>query len=125
MQSDLGDCFSEIKKHLMQETKVCFIGTPCQVYGLKSYLRKEYDNLVTVDLVCHGTPSPKLWKKYLDEQKDKYHSEIDDIVEKINYIGLEDAKDFIEKMRAASFLPHTNIDNYPTVKQKLLERGLL
>ena len=64
----------------MQETKVCFIGTPCQVYGLKSYLRKEYDNLVTVDLVCHGTPSPKLWKKYLDEQKDKYHSEIDDIV---------------------------------------------
>ena len=76
----LGDCFSEIKKHLMQETKVCFIGTPCQVYGLKSYLRKEYDNLVTVDLVCHGTPSPKLWKKYLDEQKDKYHSEIDDIV---------------------------------------------
>ena len=75
MQSDLGDCFSEIKKHLMQETKVCFIGTPCQVYGLKSYLRKEYDNLVTVDLVCHGTPSPKLWKKYLDEQKDKYHQE--------------------------------------------------
>jgi coenzyme F420-reducing hydrogenase beta subunit len=66
VQSDLGDCFSEIKKHLMQETKVCFIGTPCQVYGLKSYLRKEYDNLVTVDLVCHGTPSPKLWKKYLD-----------------------------------------------------------
>ena len=64
----------------MHETKVCFIGTPCQVYGLKSYLRKEYDNLVTVDLVCHGTPSPKLWKKYLDEQKDKYHSEIDDIV---------------------------------------------
>ena len=52
-------------------------------------------------------------------------SEIDDIVEKINYIGLEDAKDFIEKMRAASFLPHTNIDNYPTVKQKLIERGLL
>ena len=80
VQSDLGDCFSEIKKHLMHETKVCFIGTPCQVYGLKSYLRKEYDNLVTVDLVCHGTPSPKLWKKYLDEQKDKYHSEIDDIV---------------------------------------------
>ena len=60
--------------------EVCFIGTPCQVYGLKSYLRKEYDNLVTVDLVCHGTPSPKLWKKYLDEQKDKYHSEIDGCV---------------------------------------------
>lgn len=80
MQSNLADCFSEIKKQLMQETIVCFIGTPCQVYGLKSYLRKEYDNLVTVDLVCHGTPSPKLWKEYLDEQKEKYHSEIDDVV---------------------------------------------
>lgn len=47
---------------------------------IKVISEKRYDNLVTVDLVCHGTPSPKLWKKYLDEQKDKYHSEIDDIV---------------------------------------------
>ncbi|WP_455544471.1 ASKHA domain-containing protein [Intestinibacter sp.] len=52
-------------------------------------------------------------------------SEIDDIAQRINYIGLEDAKDFIGKMRAASFLPHTDIDNYPSVKAKLIKKGLL
>lgn len=55
---------------------VCFVGTTCQVAGLKAFLRKKYDQLITVDLVCHGTSSPKLWDKYLNYQKNKYHSEI-------------------------------------------------
>ncbi len=76
VQSDLGNCFSEIKKDLKGGKIVCFIGTTCQVYGLHHFLGKEYDNLITVDLVCHGTPSPKLWQKYLDHQKNKYKSEI-------------------------------------------------
>ncbi|MCD7884749.1 MAG: Coenzyme F420 hydrogenase/dehydrogenase, beta subunit C-terminal domain [Lachnospiraceae bacterium] len=59
-----------------QSIDVCFVGTTCQVAGLKAFLGKEYVNLVTVDLVCHGTPSPKLWDKYLKYQKNKYHSEI-------------------------------------------------
>lgn len=46
---------------------------------MKSYLNKEYDNLLTVDLVCHGVPSPKLWNKYLEYQKEEYHSEIEEI----------------------------------------------
>lgn len=52
-------------------------------------------------------------------------SNVDDISQRINYIGLEDAKDFLSKMRAASFLPHTNIDNYPSVKANLIKKGLL
>ena len=44
-----------------------FSGTPCQVAGLNAYLRKQYDNLITVDIVCHGVPSPKVYKKYLSE----------------------------------------------------------
>ena len=47
------------------------------------------------------------------------------IKNKLNYIGLENAKDFLEKMRGASFLPHTDIDNYPSVKANLIKRGLL
>lgn len=62
-----------------QNKMVCFIGTTCQVSGLKSFLRKDYEELITVDLVCHGVPSPKLWSKYLDYQKNKYHSEIREI----------------------------------------------
>ena len=58
---------------------MCFVGTTCQVSGLKSYLRKEYENLIAVDLVCHGAPSPKLWEKYLNYQKNEYHSDIEEI----------------------------------------------
>ena len=52
-------------------------------------------------------------------------SEVDDIAERIDYIGLEGVKNFVEKMRAASFLPHTNIDFYPTVKSKLIANGII
>lgn len=79
VQSDLGDCFSRIKSYLTQKRLVCFVGTPCQIEGLKAFLSKDYDNLLTVDLVCHGTPSPKLWIKYLDYQREKYHSNIKSI----------------------------------------------
>lgn len=80
VQSDLNDCFKRIKNCLKQSRLVCFIGTTCQVNGLKSFLRKDYEELITVDLVCHGVPSPKLWRKYLDYQKNKYNSEIRNIV---------------------------------------------
>jgi coenzyme F420-reducing hydrogenase beta subunit len=80
VQSDLNDCFAKIKIYLEQGSLVCFIGTTCQVYGLMTYLKKKYRNLLTIDLVCHGTPSPKLWEKYLSEQKSKYHSEIENVV---------------------------------------------
>lgn len=79
VQSYLGDCFAKIKRYLDQKCQVCFIGTTCQVNGLKAYLRKDYEWLITVDLVCHGTPSPKLWDKYLDYQRNRYHSEISEI----------------------------------------------
>ena len=79
MQSNLDDCLLKIKRYLEQGRMVCFVGTTCQVNGLKAFLRKDYKQLITVDLVCHGTPSPKLWDKYLNYQKSKYHSEIQEI----------------------------------------------
>ena len=47
---------------------VLFSGTPCQTAGLNLFLRKHYSNLITVDLICHGVPSPKIWKDYLNEK---------------------------------------------------------
>lgn len=67
VQSYIGKCYQEVKSFLQQGRKVMFIGTPCQIAGLKNYLRKDYDNLLTVDVVCHGVPSPKVWRMYLDE----------------------------------------------------------
>lgn len=67
VQSVIGSSYKEAKDFLLQGRKVLFSGTPCQIAGLKKYLRKEYDNLLTVDVVCHGVPSPLVWRTYLDE----------------------------------------------------------
>lgn len=76
VQSDLGETFKEIKKHLEEGKMVCFSGTPCQVEGLRNYLRKDYENLITVDVVCRAVPSPKLYKNYLKYiQKEKLNNE--------------------------------------------------
>lgn len=64
-QSDLGVCFSEVKKKLEYGQLVLFSGTPCQVAGLQSFLGKYYENLICIDFVCHGIPSPMVWENYV------------------------------------------------------------
>lgn len=66
VQSDIRGIYSKIKTILKDNVPVLFSGTPCQVAGLKLYLRKNYDNLYTVDLICHGVPSPLMFKDYLN-----------------------------------------------------------
>lgn len=65
-QSDLGNSFSEILARLKNGQRVLFSGTPCQVAGLKAFVKKDYDNLFCVDFVCHGVPSPMAWKAYVE-----------------------------------------------------------
>lgn len=69
VQSTIGDTYREAREFLKQGRKVLFSGTPCQIAGLKKFLRKDYDNLLTVDVVCHGVPSPLVWRTYLDETR--------------------------------------------------------
>lgn len=64
-QSNLQGVFTEVKARLDAGQKVLFSGTPCQVGGLKAYLRKDYENLLTVDFVCHSVPSPMAWREYV------------------------------------------------------------
>ena len=66
VQSNMGSVFREVKKHLQSGRLVCFSGTPCQAEGLASYLHKPYDNLILVDITCHGVGSPLIWDKYLE-----------------------------------------------------------
>lgn len=65
VQSDMSCVYKEIKTLLKANIKVLFSGTPCQVAGLKSFLGKEYEGLTCIDLICHGVPSPEVWKDYL------------------------------------------------------------
>ncbi len=70
VQSYIGFCFKEIKNLLDKNKIVLFSGTPCQNAGLLSFLGKNYDNLYTIDLLCHGNPAPKIWHEYLKENYD-------------------------------------------------------
>lgn len=65
VQSAIKDVYKQVKAVLEQKRLVLFSGTPCQVAGLIDYLRHPYENLVTVDLICHGVPSPGIWQEYL------------------------------------------------------------
>lgn len=65
VQSDMKDCFRQVYSDLKDGVEVLFTGTPCQVAGLKSYIPESlHVNLTTIDIVCHGVPSPAIWKDY-------------------------------------------------------------
>jgi coenzyme F420-reducing hydrogenase beta subunit len=72
VQSDMSNTMTEIKQRLIKGERVLFSGTPCQVAGLKNYLGKEYENLLLVDILCHGVPSPKLFADYLEYLSQQY-----------------------------------------------------
>lgn len=66
VQSRIGDTYCQTEKFLKDGREVLFSGTPCQIAGLRRFLRKDYKSLITADIVCHGVPSPLVWREYLD-----------------------------------------------------------
>ncbi|MBU5480122.1 Coenzyme F420 hydrogenase/dehydrogenase, beta subunit C-terminal domain [Blautia sp. MSJ-19] len=75
VQSDTKNTFAEAKQALQQGREVLFSGTGCQIEGLQRYLGKKYENLITIDILCHGVPSPDVWEKYLRFQEKNFGSE--------------------------------------------------
>jgi len=77
LQSDIGNTYRQARDFLESGKKVLFSGLPCQIAGLKSFLLgKDYPNLLAVDLICHGVPSPLVYKKYLCYLESKYKKEV-------------------------------------------------
>lgn len=79
VQSELKDTFKEIQIYLKAGRLVCFSGTPCQIAGLKAYLKKEYEQLITVEVVCHGVASPMVFRKYINYLEKKNNSKVLDV----------------------------------------------
>ena len=92
-QSDLGDVFSQAKECLESGKWVLFSGTPCQIAGLKNFLRKDYERLHTVDILCRGVPSPMLFQAYIDWLKKRY--DFDSIVFRDQRYGWKTGSPFI------------------------------
>ena len=80
VQSIVGDSYKKAKELLENGRVVLFTGTPCQINGLMSYLGKKYDNLYTQDIICHGVPSSKVWKKYLEYTEKLHGSKVDSTI---------------------------------------------
>lgn len=83
VQSKIGDTYKQCECFLKNGRYVLFCGTPCQIAGLNLYLRKDYDKLLTVDIICHGVPSPKVWHEYIMSVEQMYTSK-DKAIDKSN-----------------------------------------
>lgn len=80
VRSNIEGIYCEIREVLKKGTIILFIGTPCEIAGIKKYLRKDYDNLILCDIVCHSNPSPKVFRKYIEHLEHKNDSKIVNIV---------------------------------------------
>ena len=65
VQASMMDSYAKTKSYLDSGREVLFCGTSCQIAGLRSFLKKDYPNLISIDVICHGVPSPAVWKNYL------------------------------------------------------------
>lgn len=77
LQSRIGDTYKKVENYLKENRSVLFSGTPCQISGLKSYLKKDYDNLILQDIICHGVPSIYVWQQYLKFRKKTAEQDVD------------------------------------------------
>lgn len=71
LQAEMGNTYKQVKADLESGKNVLFSGVGCQINGLKLFLQKEYDKLFCVDVICHGVPSPALWRKYVEYMGEK------------------------------------------------------
>lgn len=77
VQSQISDIYIKIKKELLKNKLVLFSGTPCQVAGLKGFLgNKEYENLITIDIICHGVPNNDIFNSYIKELEKKLNGKV-------------------------------------------------
>ena len=104
VQSCVGGTLRQVKSFLDQGRTVCFSGTPCQIEGLKNYLIKDYENLITVDVVCRAVPSPLIFRKYVEYQQKK-------LADKIQTVRFRD-KHYGYKYSTMNVVTGRNYGNY-------------
>ena len=105
VRSDLKDTYKEAKEFLDNGKLVLYTGTSCQISGLKSYLGKEYSNLITTDILCHANPSPKVFKMYKEN------------LEKIHKKGIKDIKFRAKETGWRSQIPLIEFDDGKKIEE--------
>lgn len=116
VQSKIGNTYRLAEEFLQSGRQVLFSGTPCQILGLHRYLKKKYSNLLTVDFICHGVPSPGVWQTYLQELRRKFS------VEAVQNVSFRDKKlgwknfsfsfDFSKKDKVVHYVAPKYLNHY-------------
>lgn len=112
LQSNIGDSYKKAKDFLDKGRKVLFSGTACQIAALKAFLGKEYGNLFTIDVLCHGVPSPKVWQRYVKEKESEYKSLAKNIEFRNKTEGWKKFSIKIDFKDSKSYRENLNIDDY-------------
>lgn len=125
VQSNIGESPKQVKELLEKGNTVLFSGTPCQVSGLYNYLKKDYDNLYTIDIVCHGTCVKKVFNKYVEYLKETYKSDIASISFRNKEIGWNNFSTEIIFCNGCRYLKHHDEDLYMKLflKNLILNNG--
>lgn len=113
IQSDIKDIYTHVEKKLQAQKLVLFVGSPCEIAGIRGYLGKEYENLILCDFVCRGTNSPKAYTEYLKDLENRYQSKIKKVWFKNKTKGwnlfstkiiFENGKEYIEDRNHDAFM---------------------
>ena len=113
IQSDVRDIYFQVKKTLQEQKIVLFVGSPCEIAGIRGYLGKDYENLILCDFVCRGTNSPKAYTEYLKDLEKRYQSKIKKVWFKNKTSGwnlfstkiiFENGKEYIEDRNHDAFM---------------------
>ena len=112
VQSKIGNTYREAKDLLDQGITVYFSGTPCQISGLYSFLDKDYDNLITQDIICHGVPSPLVWKKYLEFQTVQAKEMVEDAQFRNKKFGWKNFSMFLKFKNGTEYISSHGKDFY-------------
>lgn len=115
LQSIVGNSFKEAEEYLKKGRKVYFSGTPCQISALLKYLKKDYDNLITQDFICHGVPSPKIWKYYIKYQENLNNSKIENAGFRNKAEGWNDFSLFFDFANSTKYISDLSNDTYMKV----------
>ena len=125
VQSYIGNCYTEVKSQLKDGRMVLFSGVPCQIAGLKHFLQKDYPNLILVDVVCHGVPSPTVWSKYLCEKKSRIAQENGVSKEKvaISNISFRDKRNSWRKFNLT--IDYEILSENPNKEKEIIKSGIV
>lgn len=130
VQSRVGETYMQTERFLKEGREVLFSGTPCQIAGLKRFLRKEYSNLLSVDFICHGVPSPKVWRMYKESLLDKVEKNSVSATSKPEFTDIQ-FRDKTDGWKKFSFAATIRIADQNTVllleqfRQNLYMKGFL